>query len=43
MLIHFGGIRVAGLLVTMDDRQGVDLTRLMNSPSGRRPGWGRAR
>lgn len=30
MLIHLGGTRVLGLLVTMDDRQGADLTRLIN-------------
>jgi L-ascorbate metabolism protein UlaG (beta-lactamase superfamily) len=29
MLIHLGGTRVLGLLVTMDGRQGADLTRLI--------------
>jgi L-ascorbate metabolism protein UlaG (beta-lactamase superfamily) len=29
MLIHLGGTRVLGLLVTMDDRQGVEMARLM--------------
>jgi L-ascorbate metabolism protein UlaG (beta-lactamase superfamily) len=29
MLIHLGGTRVLGLLVTMDDRQGAALTRLI--------------
>jgi L-ascorbate metabolism protein UlaG (beta-lactamase superfamily) len=31
MLIHLGGTRVLGLLVTMDDRQGADLTRLIHA------------
>ena len=30
MLIHLGGTRVLGLLVTMDDRQGTELTHLIN-------------
>jgi L-ascorbate metabolism protein UlaG (beta-lactamase superfamily) len=30
MLIHLGGTRVLGLLVTMDDRQGTRLARLIN-------------
>jgi L-ascorbate metabolism protein UlaG (beta-lactamase superfamily) len=30
MLIHLGGTRVLGLLVTMDDRQGAQLTHLIN-------------
>lgn len=29
MLIHLGGTRLAGLLLTMDDRHGVELTRLI--------------
>ncbi|MFB9237812.1 MBL fold metallo-hydrolase [Plantactinospora siamensis] len=29
MLIHLGGTRIAGLLLTMDDRQGAELVRLM--------------
>jgi L-ascorbate metabolism protein UlaG (beta-lactamase superfamily) len=29
MLIHLGGTRILGLLVTMDDRQGAELTRLI--------------
>jgi L-ascorbate metabolism protein UlaG (beta-lactamase superfamily) len=29
MLIHLGGTRVLGLLVTMDDRQGTRMTRLI--------------
>ncbi|WP_239098716.1 MBL fold metallo-hydrolase [Micromonospora qiuiae] len=29
MLIHLGGTRILGFLVTMDDRQGVDLMRLV--------------
>ena len=29
MLIHLGGTRLAGLLLTMDGRQGADLTRLI--------------
>jgi L-ascorbate metabolism protein UlaG (beta-lactamase superfamily) len=29
MLIHLGGTRIMGLLLTMDDRQGVDTTRLI--------------
>jgi L-ascorbate metabolism protein UlaG (beta-lactamase superfamily) len=31
MLIHLGGTRVLGLLVTMDDRQGTELTRLVHA------------
>jgi L-ascorbate metabolism protein UlaG (beta-lactamase superfamily) len=31
MLIHLGGTRVLGLLVTMDDRQGAELTRLIGA------------
>ncbi|RZU53928.1 L-ascorbate metabolism protein UlaG (beta-lactamase superfamily) [Krasilnikovia cinnamomea] len=31
MLIHLGGTRVLGLLVTMDDRHGVELTRLIRA------------
>jgi L-ascorbate metabolism protein UlaG (beta-lactamase superfamily) len=31
MLIHLGGTRVLGLLVTMDDRQGAALTRLIGA------------
>jgi L-ascorbate metabolism protein UlaG (beta-lactamase superfamily) len=31
MLIHLGGTRVLGLLVTMDDRQGVEMTRLIGA------------
>ena len=30
MLIHLGGTRVLGLLVTMDDRQGAELTHLIH-------------
>jgi L-ascorbate metabolism protein UlaG (beta-lactamase superfamily) len=30
MLIHLGGTRVLGLLVTMDDRQGTELTHLIH-------------
>lgn len=29
MIIHLGGTRLLGMLLTMDDRQGVDLTRLI--------------
>lgn len=29
MLIHLGGTRLLGMLLTMDDRQGVELTRLL--------------
>jgi L-ascorbate metabolism protein UlaG (beta-lactamase superfamily) len=29
MLIHLGGTRLLGMLLTMDDRQGVELTRLI--------------
>ncbi|WP_341719555.1 MBL fold metallo-hydrolase [Micromonospora sp. FIMYZ51] len=29
MLLHLGGTRILGFLVTMDDRQGVDLMRLV--------------
>jgi L-ascorbate metabolism protein UlaG (beta-lactamase superfamily) len=31
MLIHLGGTRVLGLLVTMDDRQGVELSHLIHA------------
>lgn len=31
MLIHLGGTRVLGLLVTMDDRQGTDVSRLIGA------------
>jgi L-ascorbate metabolism protein UlaG (beta-lactamase superfamily) len=31
MLIHLGGTRVLGLLVTMDDRQGTELTRAIGA------------
>jgi L-ascorbate metabolism protein UlaG (beta-lactamase superfamily) len=31
MLIHLGGTRVLGLLVTMDDRQGAELTELIRA------------
>jgi L-ascorbate metabolism protein UlaG (beta-lactamase superfamily) len=31
MLIHLGGTRVLGLLVTMDDRQGTELTQLIHA------------
>jgi L-ascorbate metabolism protein UlaG (beta-lactamase superfamily) len=31
MLIHLGGTRVLGLLVTMDDRQGTELTHLIHA------------
>jgi L-ascorbate metabolism protein UlaG (beta-lactamase superfamily) len=30
MLVHLGGTRILGFLVTMDGRQGVDLMRLVN-------------
>jgi hypothetical protein len=30
MLIHLGGTRVLGLLVTMDDRHGAELTHLIH-------------
>jgi hypothetical protein len=29
MLIHLGGTRLLGMLLTMDDRQGVELIRLI--------------
>jgi L-ascorbate metabolism protein UlaG (beta-lactamase superfamily) len=29
MLIHLGGTRIAGLLLTMDDRQGAELVELI--------------
>jgi L-ascorbate metabolism protein UlaG (beta-lactamase superfamily) len=29
MIMHLGGTRLLGMLLTMDDRQGVDLTRLI--------------
>jgi L-ascorbate metabolism protein UlaG (beta-lactamase superfamily) len=30
MLIHLGGTRLLGMMLTMDDRQGVELTRLVH-------------
>lgn len=37
MLIHLGGTKLLGMLLTMDDRQGVDLTALIR-PGSRTPG-----
>lgn len=31
MLIHLGGTRILGMLVTMDGRQGADLTELIGA------------